>query len=189
MTDWDNEVCQYSSVLSHVRDLQHRLLVLEPMAKELRLLASNAMSCALRAKQGNASLRVLAHDLQAMNDVVIQCMEEGLSAIEPLLALSYVDKEVTSDDQQPQRRSLSLAVQQALISLFAVEQVVKKGNYIAVFFKLERAGEETQAQCDRLVEQCQKVMSSFHQQMKENHLLSERLSDCLELKPTELAFN
>ncbi len=191
MMQCDSEMHHYSSIQSYATDLQQCLLALAPMAKQLRLLASNTMVCALRTKQDGAGLRVLAQDLQSMNETILQCMEEGLSAIRPLLTLPQyiVDNETVSHNDREQNRSLSIAVHHVLISLSTVEKVAKKGDYIAVFLKLETADEETQAHCERLAEQCQKVMASLHQQMEESHVLSERLSDCFELKPTELAFH
>lgn len=72
---------QYDSIFQQCISLNTELHKLVPLARQIHLLSSNAVSTAARAGSKCGAFRVLTHDIQLLGDDVADCIEDSQNVI------------------------------------------------------------------------------------------------------------
>lgn len=79
---------QYDSILQQCISLNTELHTLVPVARQMHLLSSNAVSSAARAGSKGDAFRVLTHDIQLLGIDVSQCIESSQKVIVEIVMLA-----------------------------------------------------------------------------------------------------
>jgi len=145
---------EYETIFSHCNSLNTALSDLTPLAKQMHLLSSNAVSSAARAGSEGDAFRVLTQDIQLLGDDVADYINDTqpliANIVERASVLTTLFTEYSSFDGgeapdevvekiQLNNIELSRSLTRLSMILAPVSMLAKKGQYLAVFSSVEAA--------------------------------------------------
>lgn len=145
---------EYETIFSHCNSLNTALSDLTPLAKQMHLLSSNAVSSAARAGSEGDAFRVLTQDIQLLGDDVADYINDTqpliANIVERASVLTTLFSEYSSFDGgeapdevvekiQLNNIELSRSLTRLSMILAPVSMLAKKGQYLAVFSSVEAA--------------------------------------------------
>lgn len=145
---------EYETIFSHCNSLNTALSDLTPLAKQMHLLSSNAVSSAARAGSEGDAFRVLTQDIQLLGDDVADYINDTqpliANIVERASVLTTLFSEYSSFDGgeapdevvekiQSNNIELSRSLTRLSMILAPVSMLAKKGQYLAVFSSVEAA--------------------------------------------------
>jgi methyl-accepting chemotaxis protein len=110
-------------------ELEAALAPMLPLLKQMHLLSSNAVSAAARAGSEGDAFRVLTHAIQELRQEIQQ-------------ELQSVKQHITLCQSLSAQTDITRSLNQLQVMLSTMPQLVKKGEYLAIFASVEAAHAE-----------------------------------------------
>jgi methyl-accepting chemotaxis protein len=157
---------QHSDGLSvRLNELETALAPMRPLLKQMHLLSSNAVSAAARAGSEGDAFRVLTHAIQELGQEIHQ-------------ELQHLQQQILHCQTLTEAAAIKRGLSQLQVTLSAMPQLVKKGEYLAICAAVEAAhtenyGESFSAVAEMLKQLVQTLREQvMHQQQVMETLLS-----------------
>lgn len=185
----------YDTILQQCEALDTELKKLAPLAKQMHLLSSNAVSSAARAGSDGNAFRVLTQDIQLLGDDVSVCINDSQQLMETILTQatklvtlftcneddSTYDSLPTSKEARSHNRKLYQSIGLLNNVLDPVGILVKKGEYLAVFSSVEAANAGQHGESFEAVSSMLRVLvGQLAEQSKRQQSLLRDLAEAME---------
>ena len=146
-----------------LRELEAALAPMQPLLKQMHLLSSNAVSAAARAGSEGDAFRVLTHAIQELGQEIQQ-------------ELQSVKQHITLCQSLSARTDITRSLNQLQVMLSAMPQLVKKGEYLAIFASVEAAHTENYGDSfNAVAAMLKQLVQSLREQVTQQQQLMDKL--------------